>query len=97
MVMIQVKIELVPEQQRAFQDYVQQEALEVSRYAGCLSFELFQDVNVPTHFLLHEVWQDKASFENYRTSDLFQASQKQLTPMLAARPDSLYIDGEVFN
>lgn len=96
MVIIRIRISAKPKYSDDLARVVDRESLKVREQAGCVSFELFRSTAQSNEFLLFEEWQDKASFEAYKSSEPFKAIGAALPPMLAAKPDSAYYEGENF-
>ena len=96
MVAIRVLVSLQADQKEAFIEILETESREARKREGCQFFQVFEDAVTPNRFLLYEEWRDKTSFDAYRHSAEFQALGKQLFPMMDSSPESIYIEGEVF-
>ena len=96
MIIISIRISSKPDQGEALEQVMREESPKVRGQAGCVTFELFRSTEQPNQFLLYEEWQDKASFEAYKSSEPFQAIGKALPPMLAGKPESAYYEGDNF-
>lgn len=96
MIVIRIRIQSKEGQADALAEIINNESTKVRQQAGCVMFELFGSAEDETAFLLYEEWQDKASFEAYKTSEPFGAIGAALPPLLAGKPDSAYYEGEVF-
>ena len=53
---------------------------------GCLRFDVHQDKQDPTLFLLIEIYRDEAAFEAHRNSPHFQAYKQDTQDWVAERP-----------
>lgn len=54
-----------------FLDHFEQVKQHVNTYPGCLGMRLHQSIDNPCLILTYSLWQDQASLENYRKSELF--------------------------
>ena len=57
------------------------------REAGCLSYELLQNIDDPTDFTFVEEWESEAAFQSHAASDHIEAIGPKLSPFVAEAPD----------
>lgn len=96
MVVIRIQIESKTDQSEALARIVNEESNNVRKFPGCVFYALFRSTEHPEQFLLYEEWQDRSSFEAYKTSDAFKALGTALGPLLAGAPKSAYYEGDDF-
>jgi quinol monooxygenase YgiN len=97
MIIIRVAMNVQPENKEKFLGFLEQEALSVRGLAGCLKFNIFEDVSSEKSLLLYEEWQSLEAFNAYRTSEAFKETGQQLFPLMDGKPDSAYYSAEVFS
>ncbi|MEO1272360.1 MAG: putative quinol monooxygenase [Myxococcota bacterium] len=95
MIVIRVVLDVKPAMQEAFEKQMRQEQDNIPTVCpGCLRFRLYRDSEVAQRYMLYEEWDNRESAEAYMASDLFKANGQLLFPMLAGKPDTLYVAGE---
>lgn len=55
--------------------------------AGCISYQLLQNLAEPVDFTFIEEWQDDAAIDAHLSSALIQEVLNKARPLLAADPD----------
>lgn len=95
MIVIRVELQAKSDKQQDLVQYMDK-SMDVSRqFNGCAKFNLYQDSQQEDTFLLYEEWETKADFDAFCASEHFQKSGKDLAPMLAGKPDSIYFDAHI--
>lgn len=65
-VLVNIELQIKPEQQNAFLKMIKNDIIEETRaYDGCERFDLFTDQDKPGHVLFHEVWENRKKQEKY--------------------------------
>ncbi|MBK0383231.1 antibiotic biosynthesis monooxygenase [Pedobacter sp. SD-b] len=55
---------------------------------GCLQVDLHQDIKNPEIFFTISHWANEAALENYRNSDLFITTWKQVKPLFKEKAEA---------
>ncbi len=97
MIVIRIVIPVAPDKKAAFTKLLEQEAREVRRLEGCISFEVFEQVSDKNTLLLYEEWQRLEDFDAYRTSEAFKETGQQLFALMNGKPDSAYYSAAQFS
>jgi quinol monooxygenase YgiN len=97
MIIIRVLVNIQETTKAKFLELLSQEAKEVRRLEGCLTFNIFEDVSSETSLLLYEEWQSLEAFNAYRNSVAFKEMGQELFPLMDGRPDSAYYSAEIFS
>ena len=63
MYILTIHLEVQPEHLEAFKTEAAMNALASKQEPGCLRFDLLQQVDQPTRFMLYEVYRDEAAFK----------------------------------
>ncbi|MCW3075673.1 MAG: antibiotic biosynthesis monooxygenase [Bacteroidetes bacterium] len=62
----------IPEKIEEFKAVFEANWTHIKSFPGCSHVELLQDLNNPSVFFTYSLWEDEASVENYRQSELFK-------------------------
>ena len=95
MMVIRVVVKVKPDQEEAFQNYIQEEALAVRKMAGCDRYAFYADTTEPQTYLLYEEWASAEAFDAYKQSPALKKSFEVLGPMMAGPPDSAYFAAQI--
>ena len=79
MILILAKSTVKPDYIETFKQHTQELVEKSQAEAGCLSYELFQDLTDPTQFVFVEKWLNQAAIDAHNESDHF----KTIVPKLA--------------
>ena len=96
MVIIRIRISSKPDQGETLARTVEEASVKVRKQPGCVTYALFRSTEHSEQFLLYEEWQDRASFEAYKTSNAFRNLGEALTPLLEGKPESGYYEADNF-
>ncbi len=58
----------------------------ILNFEGCRHLELHQDYHQPNIFATYSIWQNDASLDNYRHSELFEAVWAKTKPLFREKP-----------
>lgn len=78
---------------RKYRDRVKQELAGLiaptRREQGCLTYDLYQNVDDRSLFLFHEIWESQALLEEHRKSDHLKAYRQATQEMIEERETSV--------
>lgn len=66
----------------------------IAAFEGCRHLELWRDTTNPCIFFTHSIWQSKTHLEQYRQSELFQATWAVTKTFFAAPPQAWSLENE---
>ncbi|WP_112321493.1 putative quinol monooxygenase [Oceanibium sediminis] len=70
----------------SFADLVEAQARNSLRYEpGCQVFDVCQDPEAPGHFILYELYDDKAAFTEHLDSAHFKAFDEEVEPLTRSK------------
>ena len=61
---------------------------QIEKMEGCLSVNLHQDIKQPEIFFTISNWENDASLENYRQSELFIITWKKVKPLFTKKAEA---------
>ncbi|MFN8418875.1 MAG: putative quinol monooxygenase [Anaerolineae bacterium] len=73
MILIIGRFQVQAEQLEAFQQFARDLIPEARKAAGCLNFDLLQDLSQADQFVMLEQWLDRESLENNFNSELIKS------------------------
>ena len=82
---LQVQIQIKPENVDAFMPKVLENAKAARTEAGCRQFEVLVDPDDKTKIMLFEVYDDQKAFEVHQAGAAFKKYLAEAVPLLAAR------------
>ncbi|NQX86790.1 MAG: antibiotic biosynthesis monooxygenase [Flavobacteriaceae bacterium] len=65
---------------------------DIRHFEGCRFLELYRDLNDPTTFFTYSYWDNSASLDRYRHSDLFKGVWAKTKPLFKAAPKAWSVD-----
>lgn len=95
MLVIRVKIQVVPQNKATLIKTLQEDIAISRQFAGCVQFNLYQDMADDNNMLLYEEWESSNQFDVYKASDHFKKLSEKLFPLMAGDPDSAYYQAEL--
>ena len=60
----------------------------IANFEGCSGVDLLRDINQPNVFFTYSKWQNEEALENYRRSELFQSTWKEVKQWFCDKPDA---------
>lgn len=94
MIVVRVCINAQTEHINTLRTILAGDILETSKFDGCTRFDVYQDIQDESGFILYEEWDNQQSFDAYRESDYFKEIGGKLFPLLEGTPDSAYYEAE---
>jgi len=95
MLVVHVTLMAKPECRQQLIDVLATDGESARAIPGCHRFELLGDLSEPQRLVLIEEWETATSFAAYKSSAVFGKVMKQVPPLLAVPPKSLYVDGNI--
>lgn len=83
-----VKLTFKTENIASFEQIFEETHTKIQGFEGCSFLELFQDTAKPNVFFTLSKWEDEASLEHYRNSDLFKTTWKRTKALFAEKPEA---------
>lgn len=88
-----VKMTFQPEKVEQFKSVFVTAQPLIAEFQGCHKVNLFQDMSTPNVFFTISHWESPEALENYRHSELFQATWSKTKPLFAAKPEAWSLGG----
>jgi len=82
---LQVNIQIKPENVRSFMEKVLENAAHAREEKGCAQFDVLVDPNDKTRVMLYEVYRDEPAFETHQQTAHFKKYLAEAVPLLASR------------
>ena len=82
---LQVNIQIKPENVDAFMKKLQVNAASARKESGCLQFDVLVDPRDKTNVMLYEVYTDEKAFETHQQQSAFKSYVAEAVPLLATR------------
>ena len=60
----------------------------IAGFEGCSGVDLLRDINQPNIFFTYSKWQEEASLEKYRQSELFQSTWAEVKQLFNDKPEA---------
>jgi len=79
-----VKLTLEENKINQFQQVFEERRERISNAKGCLGVALLQDIHHPNILFTHSKWDNEASLNLYRNSELFIETWKRVKPLFKA-------------
>jgi len=76
--------EAIPE----FMEIFNNSKARIRAFEGCNYLELLKDQSAPRILFTYSYWEDQASLERYRQSDLFKETWADTKKLFAAKPEA---------
>lgn len=80
---VQMKFE--PQYVDAFQQFFEERSITIKQFEGCRFLELWQDVNDPSVFFTHSIWDSEHHLNQYRFSEFFKDTWTKTKAMFAQK------------
>jgi quinol monooxygenase YgiN len=80
-----VKMTFQEEQVETFLHIFEERKERIASFPGCSNLELLRDGNI---FFTYSNWDDEASLEKYRNSELFQDTWKLVKKLFGDKPEA---------
>ncbi|MDI9320633.1 MAG: antibiotic biosynthesis monooxygenase [Phycisphaerales bacterium] len=80
-----VQMEFEPQYVAVFQQFFEERKMLIKEFEGCQFLELWQDLNAPTIFFTHSIWDSEHHLNQYRFSDFFKDTWTQTKAMFARK------------
>ena len=85
-----VRMEFKTEHIDDFKNLFENKKEKIRTFPGCEYLELIQGLDAHSNvFLTYSHWQTEKDLENYRYSELFQATWKETKAMFSAKPSAI--------
>jgi len=75
-----------PDQVEAFLMLFEERCEHIRAFPGCLELTLLQAADEPCRFVTYSLWENEASLETYRASDLFTTTWARTKVLFNDRP-----------
>ena len=82
---LQVTIQIKPENVESFMQKLQENAKAARKEAGCSQFDVLVDPKDRTRVMLYEVYLDETAFEVHQQGTAFKKYVAEAVPLLASR------------
>ncbi|HLX81538.1 MAG TPA: putative quinol monooxygenase [Burkholderiales bacterium] len=82
---LQVNIQIKPENVARFMEKVLENAAHARDEKGCVQFDVLVDPNDKTRVMLYEIYRDEPSFETHQQTAAFKKYLAEAVPLLASR------------
>jgi quinol monooxygenase YgiN len=86
MLMVTGKFEINPNERDEFLDFVRTLIPVERSVAGCLGFDIYEDVLTANTFLVLEQWEDEAALDTYSATDAYIEHDDTLTSFVIGEP-----------
>ncbi|MBX3064929.1 MAG: antibiotic biosynthesis monooxygenase [Anaerolineae bacterium] len=86
MILIIGRFQVQVEQLEAFQQFARDLIPEARKAAGCISFDLMQDLSQPDQFVMLEQWEDREALENNFSSETYQIADDAMSSFVVEDP-----------
>ncbi|HPQ22040.1 MAG TPA: antibiotic biosynthesis monooxygenase [Saprospiraceae bacterium] len=83
-----VKMEFEPCRIDDFLSVFEASKLKIRNFKGCHHLELWQDNSSPNVIFTYSHWENEASLDNYRNSELFQNTWEKTKVLFNAKPQA---------
>lgn len=80
-----VRLSIQPEKAATFKRIFWNGYPRISTFPGCTELRLYEDADVPGCFITYSHWENAASLEAYRQSDLFRNTWEQVKPLFSEK------------
>ncbi len=87
-----VKLTFKHENISSFEAIFEETKDKIRNFEGCSHLELFQDMKNPHIFFTYSYWEDEQALENYRVSELFQATWARTKVLFGDKPEAWSIN-----
>jgi heme-degrading monooxygenase HmoA len=84
-----VKMNFKENEIETFKKIFDERKLLIAGFPGCHKVELLQDKNI---FFTYSIWDNEASLEEYRDSDLFNSTWALVKPLFAEKAEAWSMD-----
>lgn len=74
-----------PQYVDAFQQFFEERSITIKQFEGCRFLELWQDVNDPSVFFTHSIWDSEHHLNQYRFSEFFKDTWTKTKAMFAQK------------
>jgi quinol monooxygenase YgiN len=65
---------------------------QIRRFPGCLHMELLRGIETPNILFTFSIWESEAALEQYRQSELFQATWAKTKALFAEKAEAWSVD-----
>lgn len=86
MILIIGRFQVHADRLETFQQFASDLIPEARKAAGCLNFDLLQDLSQPDHFVMLEQWLDRESLENNFNSETYQIADDAMSSFVVDDP-----------
>ena len=83
-----VKLHFQEEKVCDFLSLFDQVVTKVNAFPGCQKMHMLRDINNPTVFITHSLWDSEEDLNKYRDSELFQSIWPTIKPWFAEKPQA---------
>jgi quinol monooxygenase YgiN len=83
-----VKLHFQEEKVTDFLSLFDQVVTKVNAFPGCQEMHMLRDINNPTVFITHSLWDSEEDLNKYRDSELFQSIWPTIKPWFAEKPQA---------
>lgn len=87
-----VKLHFQEEKVNDFLSLFDQMVTKVNAFPGCQKMHMLRDINNPTVFITHSLWDSEEDLNKYRDSELFQTIWPTIKPWFAEKPQAWSLD-----
>ncbi len=87
-----VKLHFQEEKVNDFLSLFDQVVTKVNAFPGCQKMHMLRDINNPTVFITHSLWDSEEDLNKYRDSELFQTIWPTIKPWFAEKPQAWSLD-----
>jgi quinol monooxygenase YgiN len=87
-----VKMSFHPAKVNEFKEVFRQNWNRIASFKGCSHVELLQDKTNPSIFFTYSIWDNEASLEEYRNSDLFAAVWGKTKTLFNDKPQAWSVE-----
>lgn len=86
MLMVMGKFAIDPNERDEFLDFVRTLVPVERSVAGCVGFDVYEDVLTPNTFLMVEQWEDEAALDTYTETDAYVEHDDTLNSFVVGEP-----------
>jgi quinol monooxygenase YgiN len=86
MLMVTGKFTINPDERDEFLEFVRALVPVERAIAGCISFDIYEDVTLPNMFLMVEQWEDEASLDSYTQTVSYVEHDDTLNSFVIGEP-----------
>ena len=86
MILVIGRYSIDPAQHEAFVAFARELVIRERQQAGCLAFDIYEDVTTPNAFLMIEQWESEEALDAHTSSEAFEQGETALNEFIVGEP-----------